>query len=151
MFRLTENVYCAFCKLKHVVYRAKHVHWTNVLLAAGLSFLMMWGFFQGVDGRVVVFFSAFIIVAETFVYFRWRFSLRCPHCAFDPILYKTDRKKCVAVVRSHLDELQKSGKYLLRQNNPFQNLPVRTASDSAPKEKTAPTGKSHQGLMSRQV
>lgn len=129
MFDISEKIFCAFCKLPRKVYKAKHVGWTNVLLSAALSFLLMFGFWQGPDGRILVFFSVFIIITETFIYLRWRMALKCPHCAFDPILYKSDRNKCVALVKEKLHEVRSSGRYLLQQNNPFQNLPVRSLED----------------------
>ncbi len=125
MNRPTVDVFCAFCKLPRKVYRKKHITSTNVLLTFLLSVLLMYGFWHGPDGRVTMLFSVFIIAAEVFVYFRWRLSLTCPHCGFDPILYKTDRERVVLKVRMRLLELQQSGKHLLRQNNPFLNLPVR--------------------------
>jgi len=125
MFRLTENVFCAFCKLPRKVYRANHVGWTNVLLSAALAVLLMLAIWQAPDGRALILFTVFVLCAEIFVYFRWRISVRCPHCAFDPVLYKSDRQKCVGIVKERLDDLRSSGRYLLKHNNPFTHLPVQ--------------------------
>lgn len=121
---LIEKVYCAFCRLERNVYAKKHVDWTNVLWSFLVSVLLMltiWGEFEP---KFLVIFTICISIAEVFVHIRWRMALPCPHCGFDPLLYKVDREKAAAIVKENLEKLRTSGQFLLRQNNPFENLPV---------------------------
>ena len=152
MAALTEKIYCAFCKLQRKVYKTKHLTWTNVLLAFGMSLVLMYGLWQQMDGRVTLIFAINIIVGEIFVYMRWRLSMKCPHCHFDPLLYKSNRPKLVRQVRERLDELRVSGGYLLRHNNPFEHLPTRPPTENEKQqEETAGLRRSREHLISKQV
>lgn len=82
---------------------------------------VIWGQFEP---KFLVFFAIFISVAEVFVHIRWRMGMPCPHCSFDPVLYKVDREKAAQKVKHNLEKLRASGQFLLRQNNPFEHLPV---------------------------
>ncbi|OFZ12800.1 MAG: hypothetical protein A2Z20_06990 [Bdellovibrionales bacterium RBG_16_40_8] len=124
MKKISQNVYCAFCRLERSVYTKKSINWTNVLLsllATGLFMNLIWG---EVDARAIIIFVFFLSFAEIFIRVRWRMSLTCPHCEFDPILYKTSREKAVFKVRKRLDEVRTSGEYMFKTNNPLHNLPV---------------------------
>lgn len=154
MSSVSERVFCAFCKLPRRVYTRKNLSWTNVLLSLVLSFLLMFGIWQRLDGRVTIFFAVSVILAEVFVYIRWRLSVRCPHCHFDPVLYKSDRKKTVIQVRERLEELKASGGYLLKHNNPFTHLPTRpapVATDTAAVLMKDKDLNNRDALLSRQV
>lgn len=127
---MIEKVYCAFCRLPRKVYSKRHVNWTNVVWSLLVSLLLMvviWGRFEP---KFLVLFAIAVSGAEVFVHLRWRLSLPCPHCGFDPILYKTDRKKAARIVKETLDRVKASGNYLLKQNNPFEHLPVIRKEDA---------------------
>jgi glutaredoxin len=131
-----KKVYCAFCRLQRNVYAKKHVDWTNVLWSFLVSLLVMiviWGNFEP---KFLVFFAITVTIAEVFVHVRWRMGMPCPHCSFDPVLYKTDRAKAAQIVKQKLEKVRASGKYMLRQNNPFEKLPVikKEPSQSADKQ-----------------
>ncbi len=79
---------------------------------------------QRLDPRGVLFFVLFIMGSEVFVRLRWRMSLPCPHCAFDPLLYKTNREESVKRVKARLEQVRSSQKFLLRTQNPFEKLPI---------------------------
>ena len=122
MASVSEKIYCAFCKLPRKCYTRKHLSWTNVLLCLLVSLTLMFGFWQRIDGRFILLFSLLIISAEVFIYFRWRLSVKCPHCHFDPVLYKTNRPLLVKQVKERLQYVQSSGEYLLKHNNPLEHL-----------------------------
>lgn len=69
----------------------------------------------------------------------------CPHCAFDPLLYKRDRNLASAQVKAKLDQVKLNGGHLLKANNPFQYLP------SVIKEDGSETGAKSSGLLSKRV
>lgn len=124
MLRITAKVFCAFCRLERTVYTKKSVDWTNVLVAFIISIFLMYGIWQQPDGRVALLFAFFLATAEIFVRLRWRLSLPCPHCHFDPVTYKNDKELAMVRVKARLDDLKQSGGHLLKQNNPFSQLPV---------------------------
>ena len=124
MSSLTQKIYCAFCRLERRVYTKKRIGWTNVALAFFAATITMFFLWQNFDGRVVIFFVLFVMGSEVFVRMRWRMSLRCPHCHFDPLIYKRSKVEAMQVVKSHLEGLKSTGHYMLKQNNPFQHLPV---------------------------
>lgn len=124
MTTFTQKIFCAFCRLERKVYSKKSIDWTNVALSFLSSTLVMYGIWQGWDGRIAIIFVIFLIFSEVFVRMRWRMSLPCPHCHFDPLVYKRDKFEAMSRVKTHLEGLRASGKYLLKQNNPFQHLPI---------------------------
>ena len=121
---LKQKIFCAFCRLERRVYTKKSIDWTNVLLAFVAASLMMFILWQGPDARMIIFFVLFLACAEVFIRIRWRMSLPCQHCGFDPLLYKIDREETVRRVKAHLDQLKASGTYLMKSQNPFAHLPV---------------------------
>jgi hypothetical protein len=127
MGSLTQKIYCAFCRLERRVYVKKSISWTNVVLSFFAASLLMFSIWQRLEARMVIFFVIFLAVSEVFVRLRWRMSMPCPHCGFDPVLYKTDREETVRKVTEHLAQLKKSGSYLLKSQSPFENLPSRKA------------------------
>jgi hypothetical protein len=95
----------------------------------------------------------FIAVSEVFVRLRWRMSLPCPHCSFDPLTYKTNRAEAVKKVQAHLLQLKQSGRYLMKSQNPFQNLAVVKVKSDDKKNRQSQSGveKKSSQLLSRQV
>src|SRR5690606_1235896 len=146
---LLEKVLCAFCRLERKVYVKKHVDWTNVVWAFVVSLLLMvviWGQFEP---KFLVLFAIVLSLAEVFVHLRWRLSLPCVHCGFDPLLYKTKRDLAVARVKAKLEEARQKGSHLLRQNNPFENIPVIQKREDGRVELLAPKSKGN--MLSKQV
>ncbi len=117
----------------------KGISWTNVLLSFLGASLIMFAIWRTFDPRVVIVFVSFLAIAEVFVRTRWRMGLTCPHCAFDPLLYKTNRNEAVKRVKSKLDSLRSSGGYLMKQNNPFLHLPkIERSKDPLLQDKNPP-------------
>jgi hypothetical protein len=147
MGSLFANVLCAFCRLERKVCTKKSANWTNVLSAMLASTLVMLLIWQTFDPKVVIIFSVFLVVSEIFVRMRWRIAMPCPHCGFDPVLYKTDRKETVRRVKAKLVHVRTSGSHLFKSQNPLERLPVvhqNTSQDGV--QKKAPAT-----LISRQV
>lgn len=126
----SEKVYCAFCKINRKTYKKKKINLQNILLSSVLSFLVMFIFWQGFNPKVFIIFSVFLFLSEFFVQMRWRFSVVCPFCKFDPILYVRNKKRASKKVKERLEEI-KNKEDLFLSKNPFQNLPLR----KKPKEK----------------
>ena len=129
MAQVFEKVYCAFCKLERGVCRKRHVNSTNVVLAALSSLLIMYAVWGGTEPKAVIIFAIALMFAEVFVHLRWRMTMPCPHCHFDPVLYKRDPELASQHVKAHLDVLKASGGHLLKNNNPFQHIARITRDD----------------------
>lgn len=106
----SRHCYCAFCRSPRLVYVKKHVSILDVALAAASALLISFIIFQDLDPRAVVFFAVCIAVTEVFITFRWRFSIACPHCGFDPVVYKKAPDRAVSRVKAHMK---------LRRENPL--------------------------------
>ena len=103
--RARHTSFCAFCKSPRRLYRRKHVGPTNVVsaivIAAGLS-MALW---NEPDPRGLLFFSTYVIVAEVFIYLRWRAALTCRMCGFDPLVYKRSPAAASLAVREFFDRM----------------------------------------------
>jgi hypothetical protein len=122
--RLRDQRYCAFCKAKHRVYLRKHVSLTNVVLAAVFTLLVTYAIFAEPDPQGLMIFCVFVIGAEIFVYLRWRMSIVCSMCGFDPILYKRSPAKASAKVAAFFKEQVDNPEFWLSRS-PLLNLQKR--------------------------
>lgn len=102
--RLREECFCAYCKTKRRVYAKKHVTLTNVLSAAIFALLGTYAYSGNPDPIGIMVFCIFILGAEVFIYLRWRMSIVCSLCGFDPILYKRSPAKASARVGEFFKE-----------------------------------------------
>lgn len=131
MGQVSRKCYCAFCRSARLVYRKKHVSLADVFLAALASALLSLLVWQDLDPRAVMFFALGVGVAEIFVLLRWRLSIACPHCGFDPVLYKKNKPLASERVKQHMDRRREDPLFVLA---PPPQLPVvvkRSQSNSA--------------------
>lgn len=106
----------------------------------------MMGIWQDFDPRVILIFVLFVAIAEIFVQVRWRMTIACPLCGFDPVLYLKDSVKAVDKVKIRLEQRRKDPASLLAK-------PLRLPKIS--KEKSELLEKAQLGqkgsLVSRQI
>lgn len=88
------------------------------------SVVVMFALWQQYDPRVMVVFVVCLAISEIFVKIRWRLSVVCRSCGFDPVLYLKAPDQAAAKVREQLDVRRQDPKYLLAK--PL-NLPAITA------------------------
>lgn len=103
-FQSRVACFCAFCKSERKIYRKRRSDATNIAWSAFGALVLMFALFQEFDPRVFLFFVAFLAVAEIFVQMRWRTSIVCRHCGFDPILYVKKPELAAQKVKIRLDE-----------------------------------------------
>lgn len=132
MKKISEKIYCAFCKIPRKAYTKKHMTLTNVLLSLALSVLIMFSLWQQFNAKVFILFTLCLAVAEAFIQMRWRLSVSCPYCGFDPVLYKRDQKLAASRVQMTLEERKSSVSLMLSSKNPFNNLPTQVKGQSQP-------------------
>lgn len=115
-FRLFEHRYCAFCKSPRRVYAKKHIDLTNVLGAALLSAVASLAIYGELEPRALLFFCLITVLGETFVFLRWRLSLVCRLCGFDPVLYKRSPSEAASRVRKFFENQIANPKFQLSRS-----------------------------------
>lgn len=81
------------------------------MLASPILMWLLWG---GPDARVFVIFACLLGVAEYFVQLRWRMSVICRACGFDPVLYLKSPEKAAELVKKKLEDRQVNGVDLIQ-------------------------------------
>src|ERR1700722_17305170 len=99
----TKNCFCAFCKNPRKVYAKKSLSLINYLQAFGIGTLVTYGIWQEINpkGLVIVVFA--MIVIESSILIRRRSQLPCPHCGFDPALYKRNKDAACEMLKRHIE------------------------------------------------
>lgn len=111
--RTHRKCYCAFCGTERSVYQKRHISVVDVLLvsvASGLASIIVW---QDLDPRAVVFLAFGLGISEIFVLFRWRLSIACRKCGFDPVLYKKSPEKAALRVREFMEDRRQGSLHIL--------------------------------------
>ena len=74
------------------------------------------------------------MISEIFIQLRWRLTVACPRCGFDPVLYVKDPEKAARRVRQFYDETmkqQKNGKHLEKH----KKMKIQTKTNTMKKNK----------------
>ena len=124
MKKMSQNLYCAFCRIERKTYRKKRVNWKDIVSIFFISMLLMFIFWQGFNPKVFIIFSVSLLLVEIFIQIRWRCSVVCPYCSFDPVLYVKDKERASKKVQVRLSEIKESEDFLVSKN-PFHNLPFK--------------------------
>jgi hypothetical protein len=114
--RLRDQRYCAFCKAKRRIYTKKHVDLTNVACAIAFSLAATYAVWAAPDPRGFVFFGLSIIGAEIFVYMRWRMTIVCKMCGFDPVVYKRSPEQAALRVKQFFKEQVENPQFMLTKS-----------------------------------
>lgn len=108
-----KNAYCAFCKSPRKVYTKKHINFFDIISSAVLAAAIMYLLWHGFDAKVVMIFAFIVGVSDLFIQLRWRASISCPYCGFDPVLYIRNSDMAVQKVKAFLEKKKVDPKYLL--------------------------------------
>lgn len=109
-----EKRICAFCHLPIKVYLKKDLTLGEGLLTMGLCgffCVLLWG-----QISEFVFFAGLVVlgIMQIFVRMRWRASLICSHCGFDPLIYKKAPAEAARRVNRFIKRRNENPSYLLR-------------------------------------
>jgi len=118
-----HNCYCAFCRTPRRIYKKRSIGFLNIIYAVVSAFIVMYVIWGAFDPRVLMVMAVFLAMAETFIQIRWRLSVACKQCGFDPVLYVKEPDKAAEKVTAHLKKRREDPKYLLAR--PL-NLPTIT-------------------------
>lgn len=114
--RLRDHRFCAYCKAPRRVYVKKHVDMTNVIGMLAFAMAITYFAWGAPDPRGLVLFCVFISFSEVFVYLRWRTSLACGLCGFDPIVYKRSPQEASKRVQEFFAEHRDDPQFLLSRS-----------------------------------
>ncbi|MCB0378849.1 MAG: hypothetical protein KDD33_10175 [Bdellovibrionales bacterium] len=122
IFKSSYKVICAFCKLNHRVYKKNGISALDAFLllaVSGLFSFLIWG---TADPRSLAIFALLIVIGHIFYRIRWRESVKCPHCGFDPVLYKRAPEEAAQKVKAFLSSRKDNPQYLLRPQPRIQPI-----------------------------
>lgn len=111
---MRREVYCGFCRLPHKVYNRKHISWIEVMsfaLMAGIVSFIGWGEFHWASLLV---FLLGTLWTEFMFQFRWRQSIKCKSCGFDPMIYKRNPEEAAQIVKAFLDNRKIDPSFMLK-------------------------------------
>jgi hypothetical protein len=111
--KLKSGCFCAFCKSKRQIYSKKHVDIINIALTFAFSACLATALWTWWDPRCLVIFSLGIGLSEAFIYVRWRYSVVCQFCGFDPVTYRRSPELAKAKVAAFYQEKTLDPKFLL--------------------------------------
>lgn len=80
----------------------RHIGVVDSALAILASGLLSWIIWQQLDPRAVIFIALGLGLAELFIMMRWRLSIACARCGFDPVLYKKSPEKAASKVKIYI-------------------------------------------------
>lgn len=115
----------------------------NLIASAMTALVFMLATWQAFDPRVIVVFVVCLGVSEVFVKIRWRLSIVCKQCGFDPVLYLKAPDAAAQKVKTQLEKRKEDPQYLLAK--PL-NLPAIPADRAKALE-----GKTKGKLISRSI
>ncbi|MBX2989250.1 MAG: hypothetical protein KF802_15285 [Bdellovibrionaceae bacterium] len=143
-----HNTYCAFCKSPRRVPRKRNIGVINIIasaLTAAVISIVLW---EGFDPRGFVVFVIALAFAETFLQLRWRLSIVCRACGFDPALYVKQPHLAAAKVKEHLERRRRDPAALMGKR---LNLPTITPERAEQLKALPADGKGRGQLVSRSI
>lgn len=138
------NAYCAFCKTPRRIYPKKRSGMLEFVASAFIALVLSWYFFRSIEPQSVIFMVMSLVMSELFIQMRWRASILCSVCGFDPVLYVKSPLKAAEKVKKHLELREKNPERILAR--PI-NLPTISAGRAEEVEKSRKFGR----VLSRQI
>ncbi|MCX7978551.1 MAG: hypothetical protein N2578_06060 [Bdellovibrionaceae bacterium] len=124
---------------------------TNILASATAAFasmLVIWGAF---DPRVILIFVFYLAVAEMIVQIRWRMSVICPRCGFDPVLYRKKPAAAAEKVKAFLQRRKEDPHFVLAKPLNLPALPPERMKVHEQLAAVAQDNRKAGSLISRQI
>jgi hypothetical protein len=115
-----------------------------VAICFAASLILMLILWQKLNFKFVPIFAVLIVFVEFFIQIKQRLLLVCPHCGFDPVLYKKNPAQCAEKVKVHLQKRQ-SDPTILLSKKPKLDLPHLKKSAKLNQMMTTAVRKSSQG------
>lgn len=114
MLSQRKSCLCAFCKVERKVYARRHLGLVDILGLVLLSIVFTYAIFRSLDPRGLAIVGTLLILAELFAQTKWRTSMICRNCGFDPVVYVRSPEQAGLKIKAFLDRRADSPEYLLR-------------------------------------
>ena len=114
MLSQRTSCYCAFCKVERKVYRFKHLALLDIFGLIILGITCTYAVYKSLDPRGLYFIAIFLLIGEAFAQAKWRTSMVCRNCGFDPVIYIRNPEQAGLKIRAFLDTRAESPAHLLR-------------------------------------
>lgn len=124
LFGYRQKCLCAFCGHPRKIYTQKRAGWLHILFSLIISMFFMWSYWQTWDLRAGLVFLTCVSFMEILVHFRWRLSLLCRQCGFDPLLYLKNPNLAAEQVKLYLERRKNDPAFLTA---PAVKIPTRSA------------------------
>jgi hypothetical protein len=111
-----SECFCAFCKSRRNIYPKKHASFLNFVGILGFAFCLSTGLWTWWDPRAIIIFVVTLTFAETFIYLRWRFSVVCSLCGFDPVLYRKSPESARDRVRQFYEKRTQDPNFMMSKS-----------------------------------
>ncbi len=142
MFNDRKKCLCAFCGNIKKVYTQKNITFIHMVLCFMVSLFFMWSFWQTWDLRSALVFLTCLCVMEILIHIRWRLSLVCKQCGFDPLVYLKNKNLAASQVKSYLDRRKLNPNFLLAPTVKIKPIIKNSKSkNSVPNKKIIPSTK----------
>ena len=122
IFRQSDKMICSFCKLGHRLYLKKEVSFFDAIIMLFITGLLAYAIWGGPDLRSMIIFMSLAFSFQFFLRMRYRESVKCPHCGFDPILYSQDHEQAAQKVKSFMEKRKNNPEFLLKPQPKIEPL-----------------------------
>jgi hypothetical protein len=100
--------------LPQKIYAKKHVNIFELFMFAGVGAIVTYLVWQDFHIAGAMIFVVLASAAEWVHRLRWRYSIKCKHCGFDPLLYKVNPEEAAKTVKAFLANRKKDPLYMLK-------------------------------------
>ncbi len=106
--------YCTFCNLSQKIYSKKHISVLEILIFGSIGAIVSFLIWRDFHWAGPVIFSVLATVTELLHRMRWRQSIKCRHCGFDPVIYRANPELAASTVKAFLEQRKNDPLYLLK-------------------------------------
>ncbi len=109
-----------------MVYTYRHLTLTQVIGLVLLGIIITYSVFMSLDLRGLGFILLMLIVAEVFTQTKWRASMICRNCGFDPVVYIRSPEQAGLKIKAFMDKRSQSPDHLLRPQVRWARQPLES-------------------------
>jgi hypothetical protein len=109
-----EKAFCIFCSLPMRVYSKKHVGIFAMIMFGVVGAIFSYLVWERFHLVALLLFAILTVVTEFIFHLRWRSSVKCKGCGFDPVLYKQNPELAASFVKAKLDSRKQDPLYMLK-------------------------------------
>lgn len=101
---MSQNGFCAFCRSPKSFFKRKRLGILNILGSVVVALALNYLFTRQIDPIVFVIIVVNLFAVELILQVRWRMSLICHECGFDPIIYKRNPEVACQMVKNKMEK-----------------------------------------------